>query len=184
MTDRLFFALWPDDELRSTLAARLPPLLAGLGGKPQRHDQWHVTLEFLGEVARDRQAALLEAAARVRAEPFTVFFDQLDHWRKPQVVCLAASRIPAPLAGLIAGLRTELAQAGFTPEAREFRPHVTLARKVKAARRARLDPPLAWPADRFALVRSVTAPAGSRYEPLHWWNLSGRGDRETGFSRK
>ena len=33
-----------------------------------------------------------------------------------------------------------------------------------------LEPPLVWRADGFALVRSVTDPAGSRYEPLHWWN--------------
>jgi len=175
MTDRLFFALWPDAHLRTILSERVPHVLQGLGGKPQRPDQWHVTLEFLGEVASDRQAALHRAAGRVRAEPFTVSFDQLDHWRKPQVYCLAASVVPAPLAVLMGDLRTALAEEGFTPEAREFRPHVTLARKVKMARQGRLEPPVAWPADRFALVRSVTDPAGSRYEPLHWWNLSGRG---------
>jgi 2'-5' RNA ligase len=174
MTDRLFFALWPDAHLRSSLSERVPHVLEGLGGKPQRPDQWHVTLEFLGEVASDRQAALHGAAGRVRAEPFTVSFDEFHHWHKPQVVCLAASVIPGPLAGLVAGLRAALADEGFKPEDRDFRPHVTLARKVKAARPGRLDPPLAWPADRFALVRSVTDPAGSRYEPLHWWNLSGR----------
>jgi len=176
MTDRLFFALWPDEPVRTALADRVPDLLRGLGGRPQRPDQWHVTLEFLGEVASDRQAALHRAAGRVRAEPFTLSFDELDHWHKPQVYCLAASVIPGPLAELIAGLRTELAEEGFTPEAREFRPHVTLARKVKAARQGRLAPPLAWPSDRFALVRSVTDPTGSRYERLHWWNLSGRSD--------
>jgi 2'-5' RNA ligase len=176
MTDRLFFALWPDESLRAVLAERVPQLLGGLGGKPQRPDQWHVTLEFLGEVAADRIAGLHRAAARVHLEPCVVSFDRVDHWRRPQVVCLAASRPPAPLAALVGGLRTALAEEGFTPEAREFRPHVTLARKVKASRPGRLEPPLAWPADRFALVRSVTDPAGSRYEPLHWWNSSGRRD--------
>ena len=173
MTDRLFFALWPDEDLRTTLDLRLPPLVGELGGKPQRPDQWHVTLEFLGDVAADRRGGLHRAAERVRAAPFTVSFDQLEHWRKPQVVCLTASRIPAPLAALVDGLRAALAEEGFIPESREFRAHVTLARKVKTARHGRLEPPLAWPADRFALVRSVTGPAGSRYEPLHWWNLSG-----------
>ena len=58
MTDRLFFALWPDTALQSVLARRLPPLLDGIQGRAQRPDQWHVTLEFLGAVAIDRQAAV------------------------------------------------------------------------------------------------------------------------------
>jgi 2'-5' RNA ligase len=175
MTDRLFFALWPDDALRSVLARRLPPLLDGIQGKPQRADQWHVTLEFLGAVASDRQPAVRAAADRVEAGPVHVAFDQLDHWRRPQVYCLAASSTPAPLARLVAGLRAALSAEGFEPESREYRPHVTLARKVRKAPIRPLDEPLEWRAERFALVRSVTDPAGSRYEPLHWWNLPRRG---------
>jgi 2'-5' RNA ligase len=176
MTDRLFFALWPDEKLRTALATRLPALTGESAGKPQRPDQWHVTLEFLGDVAAARLGALHRAAGRVRAAPFTVSFDQLEHWRKPQVVCLTARQIPASLARLVGGLRAALDEEGFVPESREFRPHVTLARKVKVARHGRLEPPLAWPAERFTLVRSVTGPAGSRYEPLHWWNLSAEVD--------
>lgn len=175
MTDRLFFALWPEPQVRAALEQRVQGLIRPLGGKPQRPDQWHVTLEFLGDVASERQAALHRAADRVRAEPFTLAFDALDHWRRPQVYCLASSQPSAPLMTLVRRLREALAEEGFAPDDREFRPHVTLARKVKAARRGALDPPLEWPADRFALVRSVTDPAGSRYEPLHWWNLSGQG---------
>ncbi len=117
MTDRLFFALWPDEPLRPALAGRLPHPGDGLDGKPQRPDQWHVTLEFLGDVPTDRQAALHRAAGQVRAQPFTVYFDELEHWRKPQVYCLAASQAPAPLAALVRGLRAALAEEGFTPEA-------------------------------------------------------------------
>ena len=174
MTDRLFFALWPDEPLRATLAGRLPALVSGLGGRPQRPDQWHVTLEFLGEVPGERQPAVRQAAMRVHGASCALNFDRLDYWRRPQVYCLAASQVPTELAGLVRGLRAALAEEGFTPEAREFRPHVTLARKVREARPCALDPPLVWPDDRFALVRSITDPAGSRYEPLDWWNLSGR----------
>ena len=171
MTDRLFFALWPDEALRSVLALRLPPLLEGVQGKAQRPDQWHVTLEFLGAVPADRQAAVREAADRVEGATFRVVFDLLDHWRRPQVYCLSASSTPPSLARLVAAMRAALQAEGFVPESREYRPHVTLARKVRAAPTGRLDEPLEWSANRFALVRSVTDPAGSRYEPLHWWNL-------------
>ena len=177
MTDRLFFALWPDAGLRRELEHRLPPLTAHVEGRPQRSDQWHVTLEFLGAVSPDRQPAVWSAADAVAMEPLELHFDAIDHWRKPQVYCLVATESPPAATELVSSLRAALAHAGFTPEAREYRPHVTLARKVRQARRGPLVPPLAWPADRFALVRSVTDPTGSRYEPLRWWNATHRRQR-------
>ena len=175
MTQRLFFALWPDERLRAQLGRRMPPLAEGVHGRAQSPDQWHVTLVFLGAVADERQPAVWQAAERVVAAPFEVVFDALDHWRRPQVYCLAATQTPAPLVQLVAQLRAGLALEGFEPESRDYRPHVTLARNVKTARPGPLPEPLRWPADRFALVRSVTDPAGSRYEPLRWWNLRDRG---------
>jgi 2'-5' RNA ligase len=174
MSDRLFFALWPDETLRGELTRRVPPLLEGVQGKAQRPDQWHVTVEFLGAVPDDRQAAVRAAADSVEGAPFTVVFDLLDHWRRPQVYCLSASSTPPSLARLVAAMRAALSSEGFVPEPREYRPHVTLARKVRKAVAGPLDEPLEWFADRFALVRSVTDPAGSRYEPLYWWNLRRR----------
>jgi RNA 2',3'-cyclic 3'-phosphodiesterase len=175
MSDRLFFALWPDESLQQVLARRLPELVVGVRGKPQRPDQWHVTLEFLGRVPAERQPALWAAADSVQCEPCEVVFDRLDHWRRPQVYCLAASATREPLARLVIELRAALMVQGFTPETRDFRPHVTLARKVHAAPVGPLAEPLCWAADRFALVRSLSDVTGSRYEPLRWWNLRGRG---------
>jgi RNA 2',3'-cyclic 3'-phosphodiesterase len=172
MTDRLFFALWPDDRLRELLGRRLSTLLASARGKAQRPDQWHVTLEFLGSVAADRQPAVWSAADKVATGSFTVSFDALEHWRRPQVYCLAATHVPGPLVQLVSDLRAGLWAQGFVPETREYRPHVTLARRTRQAATGPLPEPVDWPAERFALVRSVTDPSGSRYEPLRWWNLS------------
>jgi 2'-5' RNA ligase len=170
MSDRLFFALWPDPALRQALGARVEGVTASLEGRPQRPDQWHVTLEFMGQVPRERQPSLRAAADRVRQSPITIEFDRVEHWRKPQVVCLVASRVPAGLAALVTQLHAALVAEGFTLDARPFSPHVTLARKVRAAADSLVDPPFVWRSDGFSLVRSVTDPAGSRYEPLYWWN--------------
>ena len=175
MMDRLFFALWPDAALRHELEQRLPGLLASLAdGRPQRADQWHVTLEFLGSVAAERQPRAWAAADRVTMTPLAIEFDVLEHWRKAQVYSLVATRTPRALAHLADTLRAALALEGYEPETRPYRPHVTLARKVRRARDATVAPPLVWSADRFTLVRSVTDPTGSRYEPLRWWNAGDR----------
>ncbi len=174
MTDRLFFALWPDEQLHGMLCTRLPPLASAAGGRPQRPDQWHVTLVFLGGVDRERQASVVAAAEAIDAASFELRLDVLEHWRKPQVLCLAASQVPAAMSSLVQQLRAALCRVGFEPESREFRPHMTLARQVRNAPRIEAFDRIDWPADRFALVRSVTDTAGSRYEPVQWWNLGSR----------
>jgi RNA 2',3'-cyclic 3'-phosphodiesterase len=182
-TERLFFALWPDAATRATLAQRVPQWTTGLDGRLQRPDQWHVTLEFIGAVETQRRAALIAAADRVRLPVCELAFDRCEHWRKARVVCLVASVTPEPLARFVARLRAALATVGVEPEARPYQPHVTLARKVRTATDVPVTPALVWPATGFALVRSSSDPAGSRYEPLHWWNGVSRGGRETRDSR-
>ena len=171
MSERLFFALWPDQGVCGQMRDHVLPQLQSLRGKPQRPDQWHVTLVFLGEVPAPHRAALLAGAHRVQASPFTVTFDAIEYWRRPRVVCMTASFTPAPLHNLLETLRAALQSEGFEPDPRPYRPHVTLARKVFVAQEFTLSEPITWPAHRFTLVRSVTDPAGSRYEPLEWWNL-------------
>lgn len=168
---RLFFALWPGDRLRSLLAPRIHALQPDGVGRPQRPDQWHVTLEFLGSVPGSRVAAAREAAAQVRAEPCEVVFDAVEFWRRPEVLTLVARELPPALDNLVAQLRAALAAQGFEPESRPFRAHLTLARKVTHPVAPVTFEPLHWPVAGFALVESITDRAGSVYTPLASWNL-------------
>lgn len=169
---RLFFALWPDDDFRATLAPQLAMLRPDGAGRAQSPAQWHVTLEFLGSVSSSRMAAAVEAAAAVKTGSFEVVFDTVEHWRRPEVLCLVACEVPEPLAALVAQLRAGLAARGFEPERRAFRAHLTLARKVATAVAVPSFEPIRWPARDFALVESVTDRAGSRYLPLERWPLA------------
>jgi 2'-5' RNA ligase len=168
---RLFFALWPGDDLRSALAPRIRALQPSGVGRPQRPDQWHVTLEFLGSVPASRVAAAREAAGRVRAGPCEVLFDAVEFWRRPEVLTLVARELPAPLGSLVDQLRGALAANGFEPESRPFRAHMTLARKVTHPVTLGAFEPLHWPVTDFALVESITDRAGSVYTPLVTWIL-------------
>jgi 2'-5' RNA ligase len=171
-TRRLFFALWPDSALRALLQRRLPPLSAPDWGRVTGPGQWHVTLEFLGSVTESRLGALLEVARQARGEPFEVVFDRVEYWPGPRVLCLVASEIPRPLAELSIKLRRALSEHGFRIERRPFRPHLTLARKVRRPPRLPDVDPVSWPAREFSLVRSITDPLGARYRSLQAWPLS------------
>jgi 2'-5' RNA ligase len=170
---RLFFALWPDDGLRARAAAALAPLTAGAGGRPQRPDQLHVTLAFLGEVVADRVPLALAAAAELQVRAFEVVFDRVEYWRKPRVLCLAASAPPPPLLDLVADLQAALRGRGFELERRPYRAHLTAVRKARPIAEAPLLPPLRWQARGIALVESVSDRHGLRYRPLARWPAPG-----------
>jgi len=168
---RLFFALWPDDAARARLEAVVRNFVPAGAGRPQRPDQWHVTLEFLGDVPEPGLRDVLDAAAAAAGQAFAcdLAFDRLQHWKRPQVLCLAAGSTPGPLAALVHSLRLELQLRGFTPDSRAFRPHVTIARKIRQEPPVTCIEPLHWPVGAFSLVQSLTGPEGSRYVDLASW---------------
>jgi 2'-5' RNA ligase len=171
---RLFFALWPGPDALAAATAAVQRLVPSGTGRPQRPDQLHLTLEFLGDVPEPRLGSVLEAgeAAAGSATPFEIVLDRLEHWQRPQVLCLTASVIPEPLAALVWSLRSALSTRGFDPEKRPFRPHLTLARKVRLPPPAESVVPLRWAAHEYSLVESITGPEGSRYERLSTWPMS------------
>lgn len=168
---RLFFALWPDAAVRARLAACLPPQAAA--GRPVPAANLHMTLVFLGAV--DAATAACAAAAGVTAAPFSITLDTLRYSARNRMLWLLAQTVPAELLDLQRRLTQALAACGFTPEARAFRPHVTLARKLPPAAARRLpralDAGVIWPPRVFALLRSVAGPQGSQYQVVERWPL-------------
>jgi 2'-5' RNA ligase len=166
---RLFFALWPGDSLRSALEPRIRALQPTGVGRPQRPDQWHLTLEFLGPVPASRLAAARDAAAQVQAAGCDLQLDAVEYWRRPEVLCLVARVVPPPLDDLVRQLRAALGERDFEPESRPFRAHLTLARKITRPVEAVTFEPVSWPVTGFTLVESITDRSGSVYTPLATW---------------
>jgi len=170
---RLFFALWPDAPALARAVDAVATLVPRGAGRPQRADQLHLTLEFLGNVPESRLQAVREAGAvaATSGRHEVIVLDRVEYWRRPQVLCLTASVVPGPVGALVESLRRELELRGFTPERREFRPHLTLARKVADAPSPVDIEPLVWPVREVTLVESSTDSDGSRYSCLAAWPL-------------
>ena len=169
---RLFFALWPNEAARTTLAAWQPKLRELCGGTAMRADTLHSTLVFLGEVKANRLEALLLAAQEVTCATFEIEFDVARYWGHNHIAYAAPQQVPGTLAELVRELEQHLRKHRFHFEPREFKPHVTLLRHAQWS-----DTPLPqmravrWPVRKFVLVQSLNDERGPRYEVLARFGL-------------
>lgn len=166
---RLFFALWPDVQLRKALTP-LRKLTAQCGGRAHQSDNLHLTLNFLGMVDADTRQCLELAAGEILVPPIELTLNHFGYWPRPKVVWMGCDDTPAPLLQLVKELNRVIADCGMQPETRPYRPHLTLLRK---ARRGPTEaaPELIWQANDFVLAESVSTPDGVKYRVLRRWAL-------------
>lgn len=175
---RLFFALWPSPAAAERLTAIANETAELLGGRPTRRETLHLTLAFLGEVADERLACLLEAVSGLRPATFNVRVDQLGFWRRNRLIWAGCRDASAPLEALVAALRDRLDKVGFAVSNgdRPFTPHVTLVRKtpdIAQNERVQEIQGVEWHCAEYVLVRSQLSPDGPSYEPLARFALTG-----------
>jgi RNA 2',3'-cyclic 3'-phosphodiesterase len=179
-TRRLFFALWPDEEQRASLAHAVRKAVRTSGGRPVPGANVHLTLAFLGSVPESRVAELRAIARRTaagfprEAVPLRLTFERLAHFGQAQVLAADATRDArlADVQALAGALAAETAAAGFSPDLKPFRPHVTVARKVARAPRSSTMHAAEWRCDSFALIESRTLETGPVYSVVESYALS------------
>ncbi len=127
---RLFVAVEIPDETRSLLAATLSEYR--LPGRLVAPESWHLTLRFLGdtdEVGFDRVCAELDQARLGRS--FRLGLGGLGAFPRPDnatVLWIGLNGDVGALIDLAGVVEDAVEEAGFTPEDRPFRPHLTLSR--------------------------------------------------------
>jgi 2'-5' RNA ligase len=166
---RLFFALWPDDEVRAQLARWSRELRAVCGGRPTRPENLHVTLAFLGNVEDARVAEVERAAGEVAPRAIPLVVDQPGYWKHNRIAWAGASVVPTGIEVLVADLRSALTKSSIGFDSKGFVSHVTLLRDAREPKAMPALAPIDWRLDGFSLMRSVTLPRGSRYEVLKSW---------------
>jgi len=170
---RLFVAL----DLPESERERLAGLAGGVpGARWVAPENLHLTLRFVGEVDGDRAGDLDAALSRIAAPAFAlsvVGVGCFEAQRRPQTLWAGVEPNPV-LDRLRDKVDRAAVAAGFDPDDRKFRPHVTLAR-LKQAPRERVARWLAHhgllrigpvPVDRFVLYRSDLTADGPVYEAL------------------
>ncbi len=172
---RLFFALWPDEALRSRLAAVAREVWVR-GGKAVPPENLHITLVFLGGIDAPMRALAEGIADRVASPRFALRLDRIGFWPRTGLLWLGTGDLPEALSALAAELHRGIAACGVKLDARPFLAHVTLMRKVRVARHAGPVGPVDWRVEGFSLVESTPGPGGSRYQVLRTWPLGAGGE--------
>ncbi|HEY0720457.1 MAG TPA: RNA 2',3'-cyclic phosphodiesterase [Gammaproteobacteria bacterium] len=170
---RLFFALWPDEAVRLELVRISRQLAVPPGAKRVVPDNLHLTMAFIGTQGPEVQACLEEQAAQIQLQPFSLTFDQLGFFAKPQVVWLGDRNPPQSLLQLAQALKQAQLRCGLEPETRPFQTHLTLLRKVRHPPAPFQPEPISWPVQEFVLVASETLPEGAQYRILRRFSLHG-----------
>lgn len=182
MNYRSFIALEAPEELRRSLIERLRLWRAQRGVKWVEDQNLHLTLVFLGDVESGRipeiEAMLEESlagCAPFRLEPRGV---EIFPAREPRLIWCSLSSADERLRRLHRELVNSLRRAGFAPDAKPLKLHITLGRIRSALHPALEREIMASGIDTAArdfgsvtLYRSVLRPEGPLYQALKHFRL-------------
>jgi 2'-5' RNA ligase len=181
---RAFIAIELDDAVRRAAAEVIAALREGPGGdrvRWVRPENLHVTLRFLGDIDPAQVAPIAGNLRRAAADQrrFRLELGRVGAFpsaRRPRVVvCDVGPR--EPLEGLAGAVERAVVEAGFEPERRRFRAHLTLGRVSGRARSPVTAPVTAagesLAVDEIVLFRSQLQRSGAIHTPLERIALGG-----------
>src|SRR5262245_16893474 len=170
---RAFVAVEPPGEVLDVVASACSSLELPGGARRTTRDQWHVTLQFLGNHADvDAVVDALQQLAVSRGSARLGGSGAFPNERRGRVLWLGLRDGRELLQQLAAAVGVLLAPLGHEPEARAFHPHLTLARcKAPADLRpivaALGSDPVgpAWTASEVVVFESRLRRDGAQYLP-------------------
>lgn len=171
-TQRVFFALWPDEEVRASLALAARRMHRVLHGRRTRDESLHLTLAFIGEIDIESCERLRALPAEVLTSRFRLTLDRWDCWPRNGIGWAGPTVIPVQLRDLSKNLEAWLRVSGFEAGRSKFTPHVTLLRDAQFAAMPGPLTPIEWRVEDLVLVRSELLPQGAHYKVVASWPLA------------
>ncbi len=168
---RLFFALWPSDNVRQSIIKASKPSMHKLKGRVIKPDRLHITLHYIGPVNEEVKLCMHEAALTVSGKPFELNLDYLGQFIRARILWMGTQEIPVELNQLHNDLGQALSTCGYQCDRRPFSPHITLMRKCVKPVVHQSEISIPWRIDEFVLVESVQDKTGVSYQVLEKYSL-------------
>lgn len=176
---RIFLALDISDAARAACTAHVDSLRrnfpdARIGW--ERPEKLHMTLKFLGSISADMLGKLEERVSDIAADqrPFELRLSRpgvFPSSSRPRILWIGTEDPLGAVAPLYGEIEKECQQLGFEPEAKQFRPHITIGRirepnRVKDLAQAHLKTeiePVGFEVADVVIYESKLQPTGSIY---------------------
>lgn len=176
ITDRLFFAIFPDSATAAAIARQADALRSahGLSGRPLSPERFHITLHHLGDhagVRRDIVSMASEAAEAITTAPFEVTFDRAASFHNGgnNPFVLQGGEGLEALKAFQRDLGLAMARAGLGKLAdKTFTPHVTMLYDKRLVAEQALSP-IRWTVGGLTLIHSLLG--RTEHIPLARWTL-------------
>ena len=173
MKKRIFIAINLPDDIKRTLLS-YEKRWRNLHVRWTNFNKMHITVEFLGEVNRSGLNAILLAteSTAIKIKPFDIRLDKIVLGPDPAQAKMfwATIHIDSYLMKFKNLMDKNLKQNDFIPEAKEFKPHITLARargnQLKGKQTNIILTNLELRAKSVEVIESRLHPGGARYKTV------------------
>ena len=167
-SQRLFFALWPDDATRKAITAVVKQAAQYHQGKLIRTDNLHLTLAFLGNVDEAQRDCVEAVAESISMTAFSLCLEHLGVFQREKVLWLGIKEQPDALVQLAESLGVGARACGIQLDGKGFTPHVSLMRKVNQLHEFEVES-IHWDVNQFCLVQSISHEEGVQYQVVRSW---------------
>ena len=171
-THRLFFVLWPSQEVRRSIVQLTPDLPVQKAIRVMQPHNLHITLHFIGQVTASTKDCMHAAARSVNAEKFEMDLNYFGVFPRAKIFWMGARNTPVQLERLHTNLGAAIESCGYKSDARVFAPHVTLLRKYSCTVPDPIKFSIPWKIEEFALIESVTSRQGVNYQLIEKYPLA------------
>ncbi|NMB13760.1 MAG: RNA 2',3'-cyclic phosphodiesterase [Gallicola sp.] len=167
---RLFIAVELSQDTKNKLH-RLQKNLKGYinSGNFIPKNNLHLTLKFLGDCTKEEKNKIIETlSVQTFARPFTMDIVKIGTFsnRKAKILWAGVEKNPA-LVKLVSDIEQSLSELSFKKEQREYKAHITLARKIIWKEKIKKEiETISEPVSSFVLYESLFTKSGVQYKEI------------------
>ena len=168
---RTFFSIAPDQKTAISINKWSELCWPALGRRIPLQN-YHMTVAFLGETDETALEGIAQMMEPFSHRAFDVVLDEVSYWAGSDVLVIAPSKLPDELETLNKKCRKVANRIGAKGGAKNYQPHLTLARKlVSPPSAALIEPNFSFTVSSLELWSSIRRSDGAVYSTLGEWGL-------------
>ncbi|WP_144393109.1 RNA 2',3'-cyclic phosphodiesterase [Pleionea sediminis] len=174
---RLFFAIDFEDDFKDKIAQWT--LLLDINGRRVAPENYHLTLQFLGDVNNHQVFDIIDTMEIPEIKPFELSINKTGYFPKNELLFCELDEGLEKIQTLSTFIAKNLQSLSFIKrEKKRFHPHITIARDAKPPVDFEVLENITTKIKYFCLMESIFIKSGIHYEVVESWPLYTPTDKE------